>query len=195
MSDVEKEVPENTTEEAKAPEINTEEAKPEQQPAADAGKTAQPAQEEIEITVPEGAELDTEVLSGYKEVVKELGLSKEQAQKLVDKMAPLMASRTVEVVEKQREAWKEESLKDPEIGGEKLEKTLAVAKRGLEAVASPKLRQLLSESGLGNHPEVIKAFAKVGAFVGEDGKIVTGGPAADEKLPLEKRLYNKSKLA
>ena len=33
---------------------------------------------------------------------------------------------------------------------------------------------LLDESGLGNHPEMIRAWAKVGGAIGEDGDFVRG---------------------
>jgi hypothetical protein len=161
--------------------------------AADPAPAAEPQPETYEFTAPEGAQLDTTLLGVYGEAAKELGVSLETAQKLVDKMAPAMAARNIEAMEGQRAAWKQETLADPELGGEKFGENLAMAEKGLAFVENPKLRTLLRESGLSNHPEVIRAFHKVGLALSEDGKLVSGAPAGERK-PLEKRLYDKSNM-
>lgn len=161
-------------------------------PAA-AAPAADPQPEKYDFTAPEGAQLDTALLGVYGEAAKELGVSQEVAQKLMDKMAPAMAARNIEAVEAQRQAWKQETLADPELGGEAFGENLAVAEKGLAFVETPKLRALLKESGLSNHPEVVRAFHKIGRAVSEDGKLVQGAPAGDRK-PLEKRLYDKSNM-
>lgn len=174
-------------------------ADPAPAPAADPAAPAAPAPaadpqpEKYEFTAPEGAQLDDALLGVYSEAAKELGVSQEVAQKLVDKMAPAMAARNIEALTTAREAWKQETLADPELGGEKFGENLAMAEKGLAFVETPKLRALLKDSGLGNHPEVIRAFHKVGLAISEDGKLVQGAPAGERK-PLEKRLYDKSNM-
>jgi len=171
-------------------------ADPAPAPAADPAAPAPTADlqpEKYEFTAPEGAQLDDALLGVYSEAAKELGVSQEVAQKLVDKMAPAMAARNIEALTTAREAWKQETLADPELGGEKFGENLAMAEKGLAFVETPKLRALLKDSGLGNHPEVIRAFHKVGLAISEDGKLVQGAPAGERK-PLEKRLYDKSNM-
>ena len=48
-----------------------------------------------------------------------------------------------------------------------------VAKKALETFGTPELRTLLNESGMGNNPEVIRAFYRVGKAISED-KFVSG---------------------
>jgi hypothetical protein len=48
---------------------------------------------------------------------------------------------------------------------------------------SPEGKKFLDDTGLGNHPELVKAWASVGALLAEDGYIdgqVAGVPSADE---------------
>lgn len=135
------------------------------------------APEKYEFKAPENTTLDDAVLGKLSEVAKELDLSQEAAQKLVDKVAPEMAKRQVEAFQKLNETWVTEVKADKELGGDKLQENLAVAKKGLDAVGSPALRALLEQTGLGNQPEVIRAFYKVGQFISQD-RFVPGGTGA-----------------
>jgi hypothetical protein len=72
-------------------------------------------------------------------------------------------------IEAQGEAWGKEALADKEFGGEKFEENLAVAKKGLDQFATPELKNLLVQTKLGNHPEVLRAFFRAGQAISEDG--------------------------
>jgi len=76
--------------------------------------------------------------------------------------------------------WKADSAKDSEFGGEKFSENRAVALKGMEYIAEPKLREILKESGLEDHPEFFRVFYRVGKLVSED-RIVRGTarPAGD----------------
>lgn len=75
-------------------------AKPESDPAdKSAEDKPQGAPERYEFTAPEGSELDAAVTDAFAGVAKELNLTQEAAQKVVDKMAPLMAQRQAEQVQ------------------------------------------------------------------------------------------------
>jgi hypothetical protein len=62
----------------------------------------------------------------------------------------------------------------------------------MDAFATPELRTLLNESGLGNHPEIIRAFYRAGKAISEDG-FVAGGHKATDKGDA-KRLYPNSNM-
>src|SRR3569623_1048179 len=67
---------------------------------------------------------------------------------------------------------------DPEIGGAKWGDTIATAASALDRLGFTKgsaFRNLLDESGLGNHPDMIRAFVKVGKAISEDNDFVLGG--------------------
>ena len=116
-------------------------------------------------------ELDPEVLTAFGEVAKELDLPQEAAQKVLDKVAPVIQARQAEQVEKARIEWAEESKSDQEFGGETFETNLETAKTALNAFGTEPFKQLLSESGLGNHPEVIRFMYRAGKAISEDSYV------------------------
>lgn len=170
-----------------APEGQT--AAPEGAAAGTEGEQASPtlqtlgAPEAYEFTPPEGSAFDNEVIGELSSVAKELDLSQGAAQKLVDRLAPKIAERTMaaqaEAFRATTTEWAEAAKADKEFGGEKLSQNLAVAKKALDAYGTPELRELLNTTGIGNHPELIRAFYKAGLTISED-KFVPGGtrPAA-----------------
>lgn len=115
--------------------------------------------------------LDPEVLTAFGEVAKELDLPQDAAQKVLDKVAPVIQARQAEQVEKARIDWAEESKSDEEFGGETFETNLEVAKTALDAFGTDPFKQLLSESGLGNHPEVIRFMYRAGKAISEDSYV------------------------
>lgn len=154
------------------------------------GEQAKPdgAPEQYEFTAPEGVQLDEQGLVAFSEIAKDLNLTQEAAQKIVDKMAPAMQARQVEVLQKARQEWAEAVKSDQEIGGEKLNENLAVAKKAMDAFGSPGLRALLNESGLGNHPEFVRFVYRAGKAISEDG-FVPGGRASAAQADPAKRLF------
>ncbi|EDV9203259.1 peptidase [Salmonella enterica subsp. enterica serovar Monophasic] len=135
------------------------------------------APEKYEFTAGEGVELDTEALKDFEPVARDLNLTNEQAQKLVDAYPKILAGvqqRQAEAWQKQTEGWAEAVKADKEIGGDKLTANLSAAQRALEQFGDPELKEYLDSTGLGNHPALVKAFIKVGKAMSED-KVVTGG--------------------
>lgn len=126
------------------------------------------APEKYEFTAPEGSEFDSETLKVYEEAARELNLTNDAAQKLIDKMSPIMAQRQMERIEAVRNEWTEKSKTDKEFGGDKLNENLAVAQKALTKFGTDELKALLNESGIGNHPEVIRFFYRAGKSISED---------------------------
>jgi len=129
------------------------------------------APDEYKFEAPEGVEYDADVITKFSEAVKVLDLNQEQATGLLEKLAPAIAKSQQDQVAKAQADWVDQAKNDSEIGGEKFEENLSIAKKGMEAIGNEKLTSLLNESGLGNHPEVIRMFHKIGGMVGEDGFI------------------------
>ena len=158
------------------------------------GEQAKPegAPEKYEFQAPEGQKFDDTVLGAYSEIAKELNLSQEAAQKVLDKVAPVIQARQAEQIEAVRTAWAESAKTDKEFGGDKLPENLATAKKALDTFGTPELKKLLNESGLGNNPEVIRAFYRAGKAISED-KFV-GGKAAPADANDARSLYPNSNL-
>ena len=144
----------------------------------DEGEKPEGAPEKYEWAAPEGVTLDESIMGSLSEVAKELNLSQDAAQKLVDKMAPAMAQRQAAQVQAMQAEWRESSSGDAEFGGAKLAENMAVAKKALDAFATPEFRQLLEQTGMGNHPEVIRTFYRAGKAISEDGLVSGSAPKA-----------------
>lgn len=155
--------------------------------------------EAYELTAPEGMTLDADMVAEATPVFKELNLSNDAAQKLMPvagKFAEKIAANAVQGIidrgNEQRKAWLDTAKKDPEIGGGKWDASLHAAGRGLDALGFKEgsdFRKALNETGFGNHPDMIRAFAKVGQMVGEDGDFVRSDAGASVKVPAEDRWY------
>ncbi|WP_447728561.1 peptidase [Enterobacter asburiae] len=136
------------------------------------------APEKYEFKPAEGQELDTAALEQFEPIARELNLTNEQAQKMVDlygtKIMPMVQKQQAESWQKTTEQWAADVKADKEIGGDKLTANLSAAQRALEQFGDPELKEYLDSTGLGNHPALVKAFIKVGKAMSED-KVVTGG--------------------
>ncbi len=132
-------------------------------------------EEYADFTVPEGMTL-TESIEDLKAFAKEKNLSQEETQKLVD-MGTRVAQRTETRYREQITAvqakWTEDSKVDKEFGGDALNESVAVARKALDTFGTPELSAMLHESGLGNHPEVIRLLYRMGKAVSED-RLVPG---------------------
>ncbi|EAM2823003.1 peptidase [Salmonella enterica] len=135
------------------------------------------APEKYEFKPAEGQELDAAALEQFEPIARELNLTNEQAQKMVDlygtKIMPMVQQQQVEAWQKTTEQWAADVKADKEIGGDKLTGNLSAAQRALAQFGTPELKEYLEGTGLGNHPELVKAFVKIGKAMSEDG-MVTG---------------------
>jgi hypothetical protein len=170
------------------------EAKPE---AKTEEKPARVAPEKYELAAPEGVALDAAVMTEFEAVARELNMPGEEAQALVNKLAPKlaesMAASQAQAVEKASNEWAEATQADKEIGGDALPQNLAAAKRALDQFGSPELRTLLEQSRLGNHPEVVRFMVRAGKAISEDG-FVAGNKAPEAKKPGAQDLYSASNM-
>lgn len=148
---------------------------------------ATPEPQDFDIAIPEGVEANADVLAEFKGIAKELNLSPEAAQKLADLQIKMTLQQS-EDMRAQHVAWAEASKTDKEFGGDAFDANLSAAKTAMDAFASPELKSLLNVTGLGNHPEVIRAFVRIGKQISEDGSIVRGSKADSPSDPA-KRLF------
>lgn len=143
------------------------------------GEPAKGAPEVYEFKAPEGQTFDPEVMNSFSEIAKELNLPQDAAQKMVDKVAPKILERQMQALENVRNEWAESARTDKEFGGDKLNDNLVVAKKALDSFGTPELRKLLNESGLGNHPEMIRLMYRAGKAISEDRFV--GGTRGGQK--------------
>lgn len=127
---------------------------------------------------------------------KELRLSQDQAQKVIDYETERVKSlhqdiekAQLEAIDKQAATWLSEAKSDKEYGGKDYEQNLSVANTAIAKLGSDKLVAVLTQTGLANHPEMIRFAYKVGKLVAED-TTTNDGPGGSEKSRAEK-LYPK----
>lgn len=145
-----------------------------------------------EFKAPEGMSWDPAAVKVFGEVSREVGLSQDAAQKVLDKIAPVLAERQSQRIEELKQqtvaSWADQARADKEIGGDKLTANLAIAKKAVERFGTPELSRLLNETGLGNHPELIRAFWKAGQAISED-RFVAGSGNGNVANDPAKRLF------
>lgn len=151
------------------------------------GKSAEGAPDAYEFIAPEGATFDDAIIGAFSDVAKDLGLSQDSAQKVLDAMTPVMQARHAEQLEALSNSWAEQVTADPELGGDKLQESLATAKRAID-LAPPELREFLETTKLGNHPALFKWAVAVGKALSDDS-LVTGDGAASSTADPAKRLF------
>lgn len=143
------------------------------------------APEEYEdFTLPEGFEPDETMAAEFKTFAKEIDLTQEQAQKLVEYQAKATAKVQDEFrtfYEDRDKQWFEELKNDKDVGGEKFQENTARVQRAFTTIdPEGTLRKEMATFGLDKWPAMYKAMLKFTDLVGED--TMTGG----DKKPAKK---------
>jgi hypothetical protein len=157
-----------------------------------AGETAKPnAPDAYELKLPEGATLADDDRAAFEQLCRELDLSQDTAQALLERQLDAQRqAREAAFAEMQsvQDAWRAAQARDKEFGGQALDANLATAVKALSRFGTPELVQLLNESRLGDHPEVVRAFYRIGKALEEDRFTPPAGEANGRKNVAE-RLY------
>ncbi len=169
------------------PEAKAEDGKP-----AAKADAPQGAPEKYEFKLGEGQELDPDVQSTFEATARELNLPQEAAQKLVETMAPKIQAAQKAVFDRVQTEWETTAKADKEYGGKDFAANLSVAKAALDRFGSPELKTFLNESGLGNHPEMVRMMFKAGKAISPD-KVVPGSQGNAPQRDKAKTLYPNSK--
>jgi hypothetical protein len=162
---------------------------PDGKPAADAkpdDKGASVAPEKYEdFKLPETLKADAPIMGKFAEWAKSHNLTQEAAQGAVDLAAEMQtgtAQQFQTAMEAQSTKWASESKADKEFGGDKFDENLGIAKTAMDKFGTPELKNLLEQSKLGNHPEVVRFFVRAGRAISQDG-FVAGRAANNGARP------------
>ena len=137
---------------------------------ADAGEEGE-SDSYSDFTLPEGMELDQEMLNAFTPALKEMGLTQEQVQGLVDVQAKLVQEqhqKQIDAHSQQVEQWGEDASTDKEYGGDNFEQSAGLAQKAIDTFGTPELKTVLEDYGFGNHPELVRLLYRVGKAMGED---------------------------
>lgn len=174
------ETPPSILEEAKATDPVVEPPKAEETPPAEA-----PAPTYETLKLPEGIEMLTEELGRFTAILGDNKIAPEVGQKLLEAYTAEIQRLQTDTVKNQydvfnttRQQWREEFAADPEIGGNRRDTTIRNCGAVLEQYGSPELRAMLTFTGAGDHPAMIKFINNIGKVLGEPRPVAAAKPPA-----------------
>jgi hypothetical protein len=172
-------------------------AAPDATKPATAQPAAQPAvPEKYELKLPEGSLLSAEHVTALETQAKNLGLSNVQAQAMIDRESNLLAvhqDRQVAEFKAKSAQWVEDVKTDKELGGAQVKENVELSHRALEKFADPEFVKMLDDTGLGNHPGLLKTFHRIAKAMKEDSVIIPRGQGAGAKPLAQDILYGQNK--
>jgi hypothetical protein len=121
-----------------------------------------------DFTMPADVQMDPAMVNDFKAIAKSLNLNQHQAQGLVDLQSRYAKAQGEAILTQFRqtvENWKQETVLAL---GPGYKEELGIAAKAIERFGDPELRQILNETGLGNHKAVVSFFNKIGKAISED---------------------------
>tara|TARA_R100001377_G_C3192779_1_gene111299 strand:- start:1640 stop:2296 length:657 start_codon:yes stop_codon:yes gene_type:complete len=176
----------DTVEETSSEEVEKESPAKDTDSKTDVAKTEGAPESYEAFDLPEGFELSEEFSSRFTEAAKDMNLSQDQAQFLINMQTDLQTSNVEALAENWtslKNEWQAETKKDKEIGGKEFSANLGVAKQALEKFGTPELSEAVELTGMGNHPEFIRLLYRVGKTLKEDKVMVEG---ANTSAPVDR---------
>ncbi len=136
-----------------------------------------------DVKLPDGMELDAELTGEFSSIAKEMKLSQAKADKFMGMGVKLSQKlqQNFENAIKEAQGNRIKEIKtmlntDPEIGGANLKSTLLEANEAYKAFVSEEAANVLAETGLNNHPAIVKMFRDIGRQVKGDAIKGLGNP-------------------
>ena len=150
------------------------------------------------IELPEGIKFDENLATKFDPIAKELNLSQEGANKLVNMLIEhqqgQLQNANEQIAEYERQKQEAQVIEyskmlnsDKEIGtdDETRNAYIDIADRGYKAFASKELQKTIESQGLNYHPAFIKFFHRLGKLCGEDKITKTATPVQQKQTPAE----------
>lgn len=135
------------------------------------------------FTDAQGNPVSNDDFKGFTEAAKSVGLSQENAQKMFTAMYGEADNYVRRRTQEFAAQWAEQSKADPEFGGANFNQNMGQIAAAYQQFATPELKQLLDASGLGNHPEVMRLFYRVGKALSQDtGVRAQGAPEQQHRM-------------
>lgn len=153
-------------------------------------KTGAPEKYEA-FKLPDGVKLDEAALAEAAPLFKDLDLTQEQAQKLIDFQAKNVATAAKTAVDNwnsHMDTTLAAAKADKDVGGHNWDQSIGHAAAFIKAFGTPALQAYLNTAEAGSHVEIIRAFAKAGKAVSQDG-FVPGAASPSAPVSLADRIF------
>lgn len=167
--------PAKDTEKPKEDPAKEAKAEPAKEPAKEAAAAEPPAPIKYEtFKIPDAIKLDDKELAKFTEIASAAGIKQDQAQSLIDLYIADATRMRQDLQTEQRrtwdtlnDTWKDGTRKDPQIGGNRLETSLSMAKAFIEEYGGTpeQVRDLIAHTtnnGMGNYVNFIRLMCNAG---------------------------------
>lgn len=151
------------------------------------------------LKLPEGFELSTEEQGRFVDVIRDMGISNENANAIAQYGAEYgnrVASAVLSMKQQEIAGWGEAAKQ--ELGAD-LDKTVALCGSAVEHMEKtcPGLREALNETGAGNRIEIIRVLAEMGKMLNSDPGMAAGIGAGAAKSGVDNnsmiaKMYSKT---
>ena len=144
-----------------------------------------------DLKVPKDVNISEAQVEKIAELSTKHKLSTEAAQEILDSQVESRSEVLAQLEsehESKVESWIKDIKSDTELGGTKFKESAEQAQRVVKKFGSEKLTQILNETGYGNHPELVRTFARIGRAMADD-KLITGTPVGGNSRPIEDVFY------
>jgi hypothetical protein len=154
---------------------------------------SQTQEHSFDLTVPDGFEISDQGKTDFAKWINELGIPKDKHQAILDKHLTELSSSmggSREQIDAMHQGWAKESMNDKEFGGSNLNENIAGARKTMNSFSQPatdaegkavlhqegtmkgqqmtEIELLLNQTGMGNHPAMIRVFHRVKQVLSED---------------------------
>lgn len=153
--------------------------------------------ESFEFTVPDTMSMNEDTIAKLGETARELGLTADQLQKLLESVAPSLSEAQESTLKETREQWAQTVATDPDLGGAKLNENMATADKAVETFGDEGLRELLNaeELPLGKNPSMFRFLVKIGAAISDDRAVNPGLNGKPTPQPIKGDVFQNTDLA
>ena len=139
-------------------------------------QTMQPQDPYAAIVLPENSPISQDALAAFKQMATQVNLPAKALGQWLSYEENRLQTAADQAQKSQQEQLKNWARQTQETFGPQWQEEVSKAVRAADAFGGPQLRQLLEETGLGNHPVMVRTFHAVAQRICED---VTPGGASN----------------
>ena len=126
---------------------------------------------------------DEGVMDDFKNFAHQNNLTQNQADNLLDLFSEIQQDEAQNEQKAMDDLKVETTMGLQKEWGKNYDGNLDYARRAYAQFGTPELTEIMDGSGFGNHPEVIKAFSRVGQLLGEEALAVGTGLGRNQMSP------------
>ena len=189
--------PAEVTQEAQAPQEQAEPTTAEDlyqggEDEADEPAAPEPVEYNFEGVTSETGEITEQDIASIKSLSEDLKLTNGQARDLLSKSGKYITENLKAKQASMVMGWIKEIRADPALGGANFKTTQSNLNRAIKRYGGDGAFKILSDSGLGAHPAIVRMLNAIGRDLGEEQKFVNSKSQAPKPKNPYRSLYNNS---